>query len=148
MINRFNPAVPRHYLFAIAGLLWTMAGGLLCFRGAMWLGAFQFPVIASIEAAALVIAAAGYIFLFAGIVRKNITRISRLPERACVFAFTAWRGYIMIGLMMTAGMTLRNSSIPLYYLSIPYTAMGGILLTGSVMFYREFLGAVLVRHEP
>ena len=146
MINRFNPAVPRHYLFAIAGLLWTLAGGLLCFRGAMWLGVFQFSVIVSIEAASLVIAAAGYIFLFAGIVRKNIARIGLLPDRACVFAFTAWRGYIMIGIMMTAGISLRNSSIPLYYLSLPYTAMGGILLAGSVMFYREFLDAAFVRH--
>ncbi len=146
MINRFNPAVPRHFLFAIAGLLWTLAGGLLCLRGAMWLGEFQFPVIASIEAASLAIAAAGYVFLFERIVRKNITRISRLPERACVFAFTAWRGYIMIAIMMTAGITLRSSSLPLYYLSLPYTAMGGILLAGSVMFYRQFFAVALPRH--
>ena len=145
MINRFNPAVPRHYLFAIAGLLWTLAGGLLCMRGAMWLGAFQFPVIAAIEAGSLFIAAAGYIFLFAGIVRKNITRIGRLPERACVFAFSAWRGYVMIGIMMPAGISLRNSSIPLYYLSLPYSAMGGILLAGSVMFYREFLSVAFAK---
>ena len=145
MINRFNPAVPRHYLFAIAGLLWTLAGGLLCMRGAMWLGAFQFPVIAAIEAGSLFIAAAGYIFLFAGIVQKNITRIGRLPERACVFAFSAWRGYVMIGIMMTAGISLRNSSIPLYYLSLPYSAMGGILLAGSVMFYREFLSVAFAK---
>ena len=142
MINRFNPAVPRRYLFAIAGLLWTLAGGLLCIRGAMWLGGFQFTVIGSVEAASIAVGAAGYIFLFNGIVRKNVTRIGLLPERACVFAFTAWRGYIMIGIMMTAGISLRSSSLPLYYLSLPYTAMGGILLTGSVVFYREFLGAV------
>jgi hypothetical protein len=141
MIRRFNPAVPRHFLYAIAGLLWTLAGGLLCVRGAMWLGGFPFSVIASIEAGSLVIAAAGYIFLFAGIVRKNITRIGKLPDRACVFAFTAWRGYLMIGIMMTVGISLRNSSIPLYYLSPPYSAMGGILLAGSVVFYAEFLSA-------
>ena len=140
MINRFNPAVPRHFLFAIAGLLWTLAGGLLCMRGAMWLEGFHFLAIASIEAASLAVAAAGYVFLFAGIVRKNIARIALLPDRACVFAFTAWRGYIMIGIMMTAGISLRSSSLPLYYLSLPYTAMGSILLAGSVMFYREFLG--------
>jgi hypothetical protein len=145
MIHRFNPAVPRHFLYAIAGLLWTLAGGLLCVRGAMWLGGFPFSVIASIEAGSIVIAAAGYIFLFAGIVRKNITRIGKLPERACVFAFTAWRGYLMIGIMMTVGISLRNSSIPLYYLSPPYSAMGGILLAGSVVFYRKFLSAALAK---
>ena len=99
----------------------------------------------SIEAGSLVIAAAGHIFLLAGIVRKNITRIGRLPERACVFAFSAWRGYVMIGIMMPAGISLRNSSIPLYYLSLPYSAMGGILLAGSVMFYREFLSVAFAK---
>ena len=145
MINRYNPAVPRHFLYAIAGLLWTLAGGLLCVRGAMWLGEFQLPVIASVEAAAILIAAAGYVFLFAGVVRKNITRIGRLPDRACIFAFTAPRGYIMIALMMTAGISLRSSSIPHYYLSLPYTAMGGVLLTGSIVFYREFLVALAAK---
>jgi hypothetical protein len=140
MIQRFNPAVPRHFLYGIAGLFWTLAGGLLCVRGAVWLGQLQFPAIASVEAASIAVAAAGYIFLFSGIVRKNITRIGLLPDRVCVFAFTAWRGYIMIGVMVTAGISLRSSSIPLYYLSLPYTAMGGILLTGSAVFYREFLG--------
>jgi len=143
MIRRFNPAVPRYFLYAIAGILWTLAGGLLCVRGASWLGVFSLPVIASVEAGSIAAAAAGYVFFFGGIVRKNIARIGELPERACVFAFTAWRGYIMIAVMMTAGISLRNSSIPLYYLSFPYTAMGAILLTGSVAFYRSFFAAVI-----
>jgi len=147
MLQRLNPAVPRHFLYAIAGVLWTLAGGLLCMRGAMWLGGFQFLAAASIETGAVAVAAAGYLLLFAGIVRKNITRIGRLPDRACIFAFTAPRGYIMIGIMMTAGISLRSSSLPLYYLSLPYTAMGGILLTGSVPLYREFLGAAMAKRR-
>jgi hypothetical protein len=147
MIERFNPAVPRHFLYAIAGLLWTLAGGILCVRGALWLGGFRVLAIASLEVLALAIAAAGYVFLFAGIVQKNIARIGRLPDPACVFAFTAPRGYIMIALMMTAGISLRSSSIPLYYLSLPYTAMGAILLAGSVAFYGEFLGALTPRRN-
>jgi len=147
MLQRLNPAVPRHFLYAIAGVLWTLAGGLLCMRGAMWLGGFQFLAVASIETGAFAVAAAGYLLFFAGIVRKNITRIGRLPGRACIFAFTAWRGYIMIGIMMTAGISLRSSSLPLYYLSLPYTAMGGILLTGSVPLYREFLGAAMAKRR-
>jgi len=147
MIERLNPAVPRHFLYAIAGLLWTLAGGLLCVRGAAWLGTFHFLAIASIEAASILLAAAGYVYLFAGIVRKNVIRIARLPERACVFAFTAWRGYVMIGIMMTAGISLRSSSIPPYYLSLPYTSMGAILIAGSVAFYREFIAAFLSKPQ-
>ncbi len=138
MIVGLNPSVPRRFLFAIAGLLWTFAGGLLCVRGTIWLWELTLPVFASVESAAIALAAAGYIFLFAGIVRKNITRIGALPDRASVFSFTAPRGYVMIAVMMTAGIMLRGSSIPPYYLSLPYSAMGGMLLTGSVAFYREF----------
>jgi len=145
MIEKLNPAVPRYFLFALAGSLWTLAGGILCVRGAFWLGEFQAGTIAAIETAALLLAAGAYLALFARLVRRNIERIRGLPERACVFAFTPWRGYIMIGLMMTAGISLRGSSLPLYYLSLPYTAMGAVLLAGSAVFYREFIRVALAR---
>ena len=84
-------------------------------------------------------AGAGYVFGFSKIVVKNIDRINKMPDRAHMFSFTAARGYLMIALMMTIGITLRNSSIPKYYLTVPYLAMGAILLIGSVQFYRRFI---------
>jgi hypothetical protein len=48
------------------------------------------------------------------------------------------RGYVMIALMITIGLTLRNSTIPKYYLTLPYDVMGGVLLIGSIRFYRQF----------
>jgi len=142
MILRFKPAVPRHYVFALAGILWTLAGALLCIRAAIWLEAFPFATGFALEAVSVILAMAVYFLMFSSLVDKNIERIHRLPERACVFAFTAWRGYLMIVLMMTIGITLRNTSIPKYFLSIPYTAMGGTLLIGSLGFYRQFLAVV------
>jgi hypothetical protein len=142
LTSRLNPAIPRHYLFAVAGVLWTVAGMLLCVRGEIWLEAFPLGTEFALEAISIALAVAGYFFFFMKVVQKNIDRISRLPDRACFFAFTAWHGYIMIALMMTIGITLRNASIPKYYLSIPYTAMGGILLIGSLKFYRRFLTAL------
>ena len=139
MILRFKPAVPRHYVFALAGFLWTFAGILLCFRAAVWLGVFSFGAEIALELVSVVLAIASYSLIFSKLVQKNIDRINGLPERACVFAFTHWRGYLMIVLMMTLGLTLRNTDIPKYYLSIPYTAMGGTLLIGSIGFYRQFL---------
>jgi hypothetical protein len=139
MVSKFNPAVPRRYLFGLAGILWTTAGTLLCIRAIIWLDVFSTQTECVLEFFGCLLAATGYFFLFSRIVQKNIDRILELPERACVFAFTAWRGYAMIALMATIGITLRNTSIPKYYLSIPYTAMGGILLIGSVRFYRQFL---------
>jgi hypothetical protein len=141
LISKLNPAVPRHYLFAIAGVLWTVAGVLLCVRGEVWLEVFPLGTEFAMEAISIGFAVAGYFFLFVKVVQKNIVRIEQLPERACLFAFTAWYGYIMIALMIMIGFTLRNSALPMYYLSIPYTAMGGTLLIGSLRFYRQFLAA-------
>lgn len=143
LVSKLDPAVPRHYLFAITGVLWTIAGVLLCVRGEIWLEVFPLGTEFALETISIGLAVAGYFFLFMKVVQKNIDRISRLPERACLFAFTAWHGYIMIALMMTIGITLRNAAIPKYYLSIPYTAMGGILLIGSLRFYRRFLADLL-----
>ena len=141
LISKLNPAVPRHYLFAIAGVLWTVAGAILCVRGEIWLEVFPLGAEFALETISIGLAVAGYFFFFMKVVKKNIDRIELLPERACLFAFTAWHGYIMIAMMIMIGFTLRNSSIPMYYLSIPYTAMGGTLLIGSLRFYRQFLAA-------
>ena len=145
MISKLNPAVPRYCLYAIAGLLWTVAGALLCIRAEIWLDVFPISTVLALELISAAIATAGYFFVFANVVGKNIERIHRLPERACIFAFTAWKGYVMIALMMTIGITLRNSSLPKYFLSVPYTAMGGMLLLGSVRFYRQFLATAVQR---
>lgn len=141
LVARLNPAVPRHYLFALAGILWTAAGILLCVRAEIWLESFPIGMEFAIEAISIGLAGVGYVLLFVNVVERNIDRIGRLPDRACLFAFTAWYGYIMIAFMVTLGITLRNSPVPKYFLSIPYTAMGGILVIGSLRFYRHFLTA-------
>jgi hypothetical protein len=145
IITRLNPAVPKKYLFGLAGVLWTFAGLVLCARAIMWLSTFSLEIELALETTSLVIGALGYVLLFVRIVQKNVDRIIQLPDRACVFAFSAWQGYIMIGLMMTLGITLRNTSIPKYYLAIPYTAMGAILLIGSARFFRLFISSFIRR---
>ena len=84
----------------------------------------------------------GYVIGFSKVVQRNINRINLLPARACVFAFTAWRGYLMIAVMIVLGLTLRNTSIPKTYLSVPYAIMGSVLLIGSVGFFREFFNGL------
>jgi hypothetical protein len=114
--------------------------GMVLFRRALgWLSGFDLSVSLPMEVVGLVLAAIAYRFGFSRIVERNITRIARLPEQACAFAFTPWRGYGMIALMVTAGLLLRGSDLPKYVLSVPYTAMGGSLVLGSVRFIRQFV---------
>jgi hypothetical protein len=138
LISKLNPAIPRYYLFGLAGAFWTFAGLLLCARAIVWLNVFPLSIGLALEITSIAIAIIGYLFLFVKVVQKNIDRIGQLPENACVFAFSAWQGYVMIGFMMTIGITLRNTSVPKYLLAVPYTAMGAILLIGSARFFRQF----------
>lgn len=147
MLTRLNPAVPRRYLYVLAGVLWTIAGGVLCVRALVWLDRLSLGAEVVLETTSLVLSIAAYIFLFARLVQKSIDRIAMLPDRVCLFAFTPWRGYIMIILMITLGLGLRSTPIPRLYLSIPYAAMGGTLLIGSVRFYRHFLAGTVQRQE-
>lgn len=140
-----TPTVQRHYLFAFAGVLWTIAGGILCTRGAFWIAPLSMDTMMIVYAVSLAIAVGGYLKGFSKIAERNIERIKLLPERANIFAFTPLRGYIMIALMVTIGITLRNSSLPKQCLTVPYESMGGVLLMGSYRFYREFFGSLVKR---
>lgn len=138
IMRTFIPTVRRHYLYAFAGMLWTIAGGILCVRGTMWLQLLSPLGEIIVGLLSVVIAAVGYLYGFSKVVQKNIDRIRQMPERAVIFAFTPVSGYVMIALMITIGITLRNSTIPKYYLTLPYDVMGGDLLIGSIGFYRQF----------
>lgn len=133
-----HPAVPKHWLFALAGIIWTTVGLMLTVRALHLLQPFAFRIEFIMERSSVALACVIYIYGFSQSVRKKISRIHALPDRVCVFAFSGWRGYFIILLMITCGIILRSLSIPTYYLSILYTTMGCVLLIGSVVFYRQF----------
>jgi hypothetical protein len=145
IVTKLNPAVPRRYLYFIAGVLWMIAGTILFVRGIQWMESFSFQTEIELEGIIVAASIAGYLFLFSRIVQKNIDRIKTLPERTCLFAFTAFRGYAMIAAMIILGLYLRSTSIPKFILTIPYSVMGSMLLIGSAVFYRQF--AVSLRTE-
>lgn len=119
--------MPRHWLFAIGGIIWVAVGFLLCARAIVWLGTFSPGAELLLESVGGFAAFVIYRYGVSNLVGKNINRITTLPENACVFAFAAWRSY---------------SPIPKLYLAIPYTAMGGALLIGSVRLFRHFIAVV------
>lgn len=138
MWRKLHPAVPKHWLFAIAGVVWLAAGTVLFSRAVLWLIPSGLTPGFGLEMLGLVVAVVCYLYGFSKIVQKNILRIHDLPDPVCAFAFTAWKGYAMIAIMVTIGITLRNSSIPKYYLAVAYSAMGGMLVMGSIRFFRQF----------
>ncbi len=136
-----KPFVPRHWLYLLAGALWSLAGGILCLRAYGWLLAYQRTLALTAGSGGAAAAVVSYLFGFSRIAGKNIRRIDALPAQASIFAFTAARGYVIIGLMISAGIALRQSAVPRDYLAVAYIVMGGSLLLASVRFYRRFVRA-------
>ncbi len=136
--RRFNPAVPKRWLFLLAGFVWTAVGTFLCYRAAGWLATTAATETALLAFLGLLLALASSRFMLSKAASRNVKRIKSLPDRSCVFAFSAWRGYGLIAVMVLLGMLLRQSALPKPYLAVLYVAMGGSLVLSSMLFYRSF----------
>lgn len=142
-LARFKPAVPKYGLVAMAGLLWTTVGLGLCRLGYKWVSLLPGMRVISFGMAGVLLALIAYRFSFSGVAAKNIERLCRLPAKGCLFAFQAWRSYLIIGVMIAMGFVLRHSRIPKTYLAIVYFAIGGALILASFHYY-AYLWRVIV----
>jgi len=134
-LKSLRPAVSRSWLIAIAGLMWTWVGVMLCGLAYHWFVAINTGVAVILGSLGAVMAFAAYHFGFSKIVQRNIKRLCLLTERTCVFAFQTWKGYLIIGFMIILGAILRSSPIPKPYLAIIYTTIGGAIFLSSFHYY-------------
>ena len=137
-LNHLKPAVPKHWLIAIAGLVWSAAGGMLCGMAWQWVRPLPPLHILGLAAGGLALAFLLHRSMLARIARRNMTRIASYADRGCVFAFQAWRSYLMILLMIALGSFLRHTALPREPLAVLYSAMGLALLAASVSYYAMF----------
>jgi hypothetical protein len=128
-----KPSVPRPWLIALAGVLWCAVGAMLWARAIAWsLDLHSSMVLAVLPAVVLGVVAHATMFL--RIARKNLVRLRALPPRPCIFAFQAWRGYLVIAFMIGLGIALRYSPIPRHTLAVLYGAIGtALILSGAVV---------------
>ena len=131
-----KPGIQKKYLLLVAALFWTFAGGMLLARGLSTLK-FNTPAILFQELGSMLAGVLFYKFMFSKISLKHINRIQDIQEeRPCIFSFFNGRSYLLMTIMITAGISLRVSGIvPLGYLSLFYIAMGTPLLISALRFY-------------
>jgi hypothetical protein len=135
--HRYRPTVDRYWLFLCAGVLWSLVGVTLCEAANIWFAALQWPANLYGALAGLTGGLLLHRFAFAHLVRKNIGRIARQPQRVCVFAFQAWQSYLLIVVMMGLGAVLRHSSLPRIVLATLYLGMGTALTLASSGYYEQ-----------
>lgn len=121
-----EPAVTRHALVLTSGFVWLLAGVILTLRGLDWIITNSDQEILLILAATTVGILKSY-FIFFKIIKKNIRRIKELAphkDKICIFAFQANMSYLLVLVMISAGIALRLSPMPRLYLGLIYTAIG------------------------
>ncbi len=120
----------------MAGFAWATAGGILSGRGLAYVLRFSHLPMLRISLA-LVFGGVFYVLLFAKTSRKHIKRIHGLQiPYPCAFSFFNFRGYIMMTIMISGGIMLRNlEMINKDILYTFYITMGVPLLISSLRFF-------------
>ena len=140
MLARMKPAVPKYWLIAIAGVVWSAVGAMLCHMAWAWLRPLDHLHALALAGTGFGLALVFQRLMLGRIARRNMSRICSYAERGCVFAFQAWRSYLIILVMIALGSFLRHTAIPREILAVLYTAMGGALMLSSfsylILFWR------------
>jgi len=126
LLKKLNPAVSKYWLIALAGLIWSMVGIMLCRLAYIWLSSVNWTLGLPLGLMGIISALAVYGFGFSKIALKNIDRLCLLPDKSCIF----------IIFMIMLGIALRNSPLPRHLLAVIYAAIGGALFFSSFHFYR------------
>jgi hypothetical protein len=146
-LEKLKPAVSKYWLMALAGLMWSVVGIMLCRMAYIYLGTVSKSQALSMGSMGLISALAAFRLGFSKIALKNISRLCILPDKTCIFAFQAWKSYLIIILMILLGITLRHSPIPRPYLAVIYATIGGALFFSSFHFYWR-IWQVKIRKKP
>lgn len=124
----------------IAGILWSIAGGMLIFKGISLLLSENFTLI-TLLITGIAVGVTFYFLLFSRISLKHINRIFRIDIiRPCFFSFFSPRSYVLMTIMISTGLILRKLDIINHeVLGVFYISMGTPLLISSLRFYYSWI---------
>ena len=136
ILSRIKPGVPKRVLLFVAAAIWTFAGSMLLFKGFKMLDLSSHLLWLQLICA-LICGIIFYLKLFSKLSLKHTLRILNMKEELpCIFSFFNFRSYLMMGLMISMGITLRKTGwVAPVYLSFLYLMMSVPLLVSSVRFY-------------
>lgn len=139
MLQKIKPQVNRKWLIMVSGTMWSGTGILLVWIASKWFVAFNFwQMVLALIAGPLLGLAIAY-FGFSNLAMKNVKRILAYPERVCIFAFQRWQMYILVAVMISMGIYLRNTSfIPKFLLAPVYIGIGSALFISSFVYYKRY----------
>lgn len=142
---KLKPAVDKSTLVFMAGLLWSGVGVMLISYSVIWLSALPIKAQLTFGLAGIVAALPVFYFGFLRLANKNLNRLLPLAEKRCLFSFMTWKSYLIVPVMVSMGIFLRNSPIPKAYLSIIYNGIGLGLFLSGIRYFRFFFELLLFK---
>lgn len=142
LIEKLNPAVDKRLLIALSGIMWAVVGIILCKTAVGWFLQIRYAFLFGISG--VILSLLIHYLGFSSLVKQNIERILSKKEKTCIFGFQAWKSYLIIILMVSIGMVMRNSPLPKSYLAIIYAGFGGAMCLSSLRYLRAFLKTILL----
>ena len=140
-ISFLKPAVPKYWLFTLAGLFWSSIGIRLCLLGIGFLKPLQekqsfIPLYVYILGCFIGVIVS-YLFVFRRIVVGNIKRIQNFAgETICLFAFQSWQGYIIaLGMEFFGKFMHTNAPIPRPYVAVWIISTGGSMIRAGWQYF-------------
>jgi hypothetical protein len=143
------PTLPKNQLVLLAGIVWCVAGTMVCLVGIplQLTLAQRHLVLIPLAASVFVVF---YRFVFSRLVVKHTRRIRAQPEERLpwwqVFNRSSW---VVMGVMMGGGLVVRHSHLmPDWMIAFFYTGLGIALFLCGVRFLGAFLRRDVLRVVP
>jgi hypothetical protein len=132
-------AIPKNVLILFAGLVWCIAGAMVCKIGLPLLWSFRWTRLILYPLAGVVFLIF-YFLIFSRLVIKHTERIRQRPEpRLPFWNFFDASSYVVMVIMMAGGMWLRLSHIvPNWMIAFFYSGLGIALFSCGVRFLGVF----------
>lgn len=120
--------VKKNILYLLAGLFWLIAGVNVVRIGVDVMHDPESRLFVFLTLI-LIIFFLFFQFIFARIVRENVSRIEQLDDdRVPFWLFMDKKGYIIMSFMITLGVTVRYLNLlPDFFISFFYIGLGGAL---------------------
>ncbi len=125
---RFKPGVSQNVHLILAAILWTAIGILLMTRAILWLvGSHRLWLVAP----AFVLGSLKSVLVLDKTAKRGLDRILTLADGTCIGAVYSYKTWILVMVMMAAGIILRHSSLPSSWLGLLYMTIGWALFLSS-----------------
>lgn len=136
--QKIKPAIQKKYLILLAGVAWFGVGVMLSDKAFVWFIDANIKILL-FTLIGFLLALVFHHFGFLRIADKNLKRIAEMEGGLrCAFSFIRWQSYLLILIMISFGIILRHSGIPLHYVGIIYLTIGLSLVFSSIRYFRYF----------